>query len=99
RHVPGWHREVFRVMLADPEEVHPGLLGEHALVDDVTDRLGMGHRLAVGVAVPVAEGVQPEGIGHDMLLASSRTGSLRTGSSRTGSLRTARSNSGRVSTT
>src|SRR5260370_119839 len=60
-------------MLADPEEVHAGLLGKDPLVDHVADRLGMRKRFAVGVCVPVAEGVQPEGIRHARLLASWRT--------------------------
>src|SRR5580700_692921 len=70
-------------MLADPEEVHAGPFGENTLVGHVADRLCVRHRRAVGVAVAVAEGVQPEGVGHDRLLASWRT---------------ARSNSGSVST-
>jgi hypothetical protein len=40
-HVPGRHREVVRVVLADAEEVDAGLLGEHALIDHVADRLGV----------------------------------------------------------
>src|SRR5215470_10657440 len=82
-HVTGWHREVVGVMLADPEEVHARLLGEDALLHHVADRLGVRQRRAVGVAVPVAEGVETEDVRHVRLLASSRT---------------ARSNSGSVST-
>ncbi len=83
RHVTCGHGEVFGVMLADPEVVHAGLLGEHALSDHVADRLGMRQRFAIRIAVPVAESVEPEGVSHARLQASSRT---------------ARSNSGRVST-
>src|SRR6266704_1642005 len=82
-HVTGRHREVLRVMLADPEEVHAGLFGEEALFDYVADRLGVRQRSAIRVAVPVAEGVEPETVCHARLLASSLT---------------ARSNSGSVST-
>jgi hypothetical protein len=57
-------------MLADPEEVHAGLFGEDALFGHVADRLGVRQRLAVGVAVAVAEGVEPEGVCHVRLLAS-----------------------------
>jgi hypothetical protein len=57
-------------MLADPEEVHAGLFGEDALFGHVADRLGVRQRLAVGVAVAVAEGVEPEDVCHVRLLAS-----------------------------
>jgi hypothetical protein len=69
-HVAGRHREVLGVMLADPEEVHPGLFGEDALFDHVADRLGVRQRRAVRVAVPVPEGVQPKGVCHLRLLMS-----------------------------
>ena len=40
-HVPGRHREVISVVLADAEEVHARLLGEDALLDHIADRLGV----------------------------------------------------------
>src|ERR1700720_3476549 len=69
-HVAGRHREVLGVMLANPEEVHAGVFGEDALFDHVANCLGVRGRLAVGVAVAVAEGVQPEGVRHVRLLVS-----------------------------
>src|ERR1700733_3548704 len=81
--LPSRHREVVGVMLANPKEVHADLFGEDAFFGHVADRLGVRQRLTVGVAVAVAEGVEPEGVCHVKLLASSRT---------------ACSNSGRVST-
>ena len=47
-------------MLADPEEVDAGLVGEDALLDDVADRLRLGEPAPVAVVDRVAEGVQPE---------------------------------------
>src|SRR6185437_1624740 len=79
-HVTGRHREVLGMMLADPEEVHTNLLSEDTLVDHVADRLGVRQRLAVGVAVPVTEGVEPEGVCHARLLASSYTACSNSGS-------------------
>src|SRR5262249_50615596 len=63
RHVARWHREVAGVVLADPEEVHPGLLGEDALLHHVADRLGVRQRLAVGALGPGARGGQAQGGG------------------------------------
>jgi hypothetical protein len=63
-HVRGGHREVLGVVLADAEEVDAGLLGEDAFLRHVADCLGVRQRLPVGVAVPVAEGVKPEGVCH-----------------------------------
>ncbi|MEA2589091.1 MAG: hypothetical protein QOH66_2018, partial [Actinomycetota bacterium] len=40
-HVGGRQGEVVRVVFTDPEEVHAHLVGEHALFDDVADRLGV----------------------------------------------------------
>src|SRR5262249_32649851 len=82
-HVSGRHREILGVMLADPEEVQPGLLGQDSFLDHVADRLGMRQRLAIGVAVPVAEGVQAEGVRHARLLASWRTARSNTPSGST----------------
>src|SRR5262245_42230065 len=59
-HVPGRHREVIGVMLADSEEVDSYLLRPDAFGDRIADRLGMGDRLTVGVAVAVPEGVETE---------------------------------------
>jgi hypothetical protein len=42
------------------KEVDADLLGEDALLDDVSDGLGMGERAAVAVGGDVAEGVEPE---------------------------------------
>src|SRR5262249_11753004 len=78
-HVSGRHREVLGVMLADPEEIHARSVGEYALFDHVADRLGVRQRFAIGVAVPVAEGVEPEGVGHARLLAPARTASSNSG--------------------
>jgi hypothetical protein len=48
------------VVLADPEEVHAGLLGEDSLLDKVPDRLGMGQRAVAGIVSDIAEGVEAE---------------------------------------
>ena len=48
------------VVLADAEEVDADLIGEHALLDDVADDLGLRQQLAVGVDGHVAERVQAE---------------------------------------
>jgi hypothetical protein len=39
--VTGRHRPVIGVVLADPEELEPHFLGQHALVDHPADRLGL----------------------------------------------------------
>jgi len=40
-HVAGGHRPVVGVVLADPEEREPHLLGQHTFVDHPPDRLGL----------------------------------------------------------
>src|SRR5215470_516802 len=47
-------------MLADSEELDAYLLRADAFGDHIADRLGMGDRLAVSIAVAVPEGVEPE---------------------------------------
>ena len=39
--VAGRHRPVVGVVLADPEELQPYLLGQHTFVDHPPDRLGL----------------------------------------------------------
>jgi hypothetical protein len=48
------------VVFPDPDEVDADLLGEHALFDDVADRLGMCLQAAVIIAGAVAKGVDAE---------------------------------------
>ena len=58
--VGGRHREVIGVVFADPEEVHPDLVGKDALFDDIADRLGVREPVALLVVGEVAEGVEAE---------------------------------------
>ena len=60
-HVRGADRVVLAVVLAEAEVVHADLVGQHALGDDLADRLRLGSGPAVGPGAGVAEGVQPEG--------------------------------------
>ena len=48
------------MVFADAEEVDPDLIGEHALLDDASDRLCMCQRPAAPVVDQVAEGVETE---------------------------------------
>jgi hypothetical protein len=48
------------VVFADPEEAHAHLVGEHALLDKVADRLGLGQWPVVTVVGDIAEGVEAE---------------------------------------
>ena len=59
-HVAGRQREVVGVVFADPEEIHADLVGKHALLDDVADRLGMRQRAVFVVVSDVAKGVEAE---------------------------------------
>ena len=58
--VAGGHREVARVVFADAEEVDPDLIGEHALLDDASDRFCVCQRSSALVVDQVAEGVEAE---------------------------------------
>jgi hypothetical protein len=57
-HVGRRHREVLGVVLADAEEVDADLVGEHALLDDIPNRLGMRVRPIVLVVRPIAKRVE-----------------------------------------
>ena len=63
-HVAGRQREVSGVVLANPEEIHADLVGEHALLDDVADRLSMREWAVILVVRYVAEGVEAEVSGN-----------------------------------
>jgi hypothetical protein len=63
-HVGGRQREVISVVLTDPEEVHPHLVGEHTLFDEVPDRLGMREWAVIIVMRDIAEGVEAEDKGE-----------------------------------
>ncbi len=52
------HREVGPVVLAHAEKVDAQPVGQHRLLDDVADDLGVRQQAAVGPAGHVAEGVQ-----------------------------------------
>ncbi len=52
--------EIGAVVLADAEEVDADLVGEHRLVDDVADHLGVRQQAPVRRVGDVAESVQPE---------------------------------------
>src|SRR5262252_1108498 len=61
--VGGRHREVVCVMFADTEEVEAHVLRQHSLLDDVADRLRVGHRSTL-LAVVISERVQAEDEGE-----------------------------------
>ena len=48
------------MVLTDAEDVDADLVGEHGLLDDVADDLGVGQEVAVQVGLDVAEGVEAE---------------------------------------
>ena len=75
-HVGGGQGPGIGVVLADPEEVDPDLVGEDAVLDEVPDRLRVRERAIVLVVCDVAEGVEPEGRGH---AASARRASSNSG--------------------
>ena len=52
--------EIGAVVLADAEEVDAELVGEHRLVDDIADDLGVRQQAPVRRVGDVAESVQPE---------------------------------------
>ena len=47
-------------MLADAERIHPDLVGQHGLLDEIAQHLRAGQWVAVVVHGDVAEGVQTE---------------------------------------
>jgi len=58
--VAGRHREVACVMLADTEEIDTDPVGEHALLDDASDRLSMRKRTSALVVDQIAKRVEAE---------------------------------------
>src|ERR1700722_3383076 len=57
-------------MLTHPEEVHADTVGQHSLVDYVSDRLSLGDQLPCLVLVHISERVQTqlEDLGHETQL-------------------------------
>jgi hypothetical protein len=45
-------------MLAEADAVHADLVGKDGLLDHIPDHLRVGQRLAVGISLDVAEGIQ-----------------------------------------
>src|ERR1700674_3108788 len=52
--------EVLAVVLADTDEVHAKLIGQHRLVNEVADDLRVQKRLSVSAGGNVAESIQAE---------------------------------------
>ena len=48
------------MVLADPEEVRPNLVGKDTFFDDIADRFGVGERPTVIVVGDITEGVKAE---------------------------------------
>jgi hypothetical protein len=60
QHLGRGYREVGAVVLADAEEIDAELVGQHRLLDDVAQHLGVLQQHAVGAAGDVAEGIDAE---------------------------------------
>ena len=55
--------EVVPMVLPDSDEVDAQLVGQHRLIDDVADHLGVGDRFSVGTFSDITEGVETSSSG------------------------------------
>jgi hypothetical protein len=56
----GGNGKVASMMLAKADAVHPDLVGEAGLVNDIAEHLRMGQGMPVAAGLDVAEGIEPK---------------------------------------